>query len=183
MTAEATESCTIDGIRLVGTNYRRLPYGSDQRAPDLAIERPRCHDCNVAWGGLHHYGCDMEECPLCGGQLISCDCRKPKAPMTLDEALADPQAFVDGMEEVPPADAMQQINYWRAKRDEVGRALDAAYVADIPVGSIVSYRTGQHERHVTVLEHGPFRPLVRNIHGGPIYDLPYDRIDKIVRRG
>jgi hypothetical protein len=34
----------------------------------------RCHDCNVSGGGYHHPGCDMEECPRCGGQLISCGC-------------------------------------------------------------------------------------------------------------
>ena len=33
-----------------------------------------CHDCNAPVGGYHHPGCDMERCPHCGGQLISCGC-------------------------------------------------------------------------------------------------------------
>lgn len=34
----------------------------------------RCPDCNIMPGGNHHGNCDQEECPKCGGQLISCDC-------------------------------------------------------------------------------------------------------------
>jgi len=34
----------------------------------------RCHDCNIKHGGFHHPGCDVEECPKCGGQLITCGC-------------------------------------------------------------------------------------------------------------
>jgi hypothetical protein len=34
----------------------------------------RCPDCNVAPGGNHHPNCEMEHCPKCGGQLISCAC-------------------------------------------------------------------------------------------------------------
>lgn len=34
----------------------------------------RCHDCAALHGHVHHYGCDTERCPFCGGQLISCDC-------------------------------------------------------------------------------------------------------------
>jgi uncharacterized protein with PIN domain len=33
-----------------------------------------CGDCNVRLGATHHLNCDMERCPKCGGQLISCDC-------------------------------------------------------------------------------------------------------------
>jgi len=31
-----------------------------------------CHDCGCKEGELHSPGCDMERCPLCGGQLITC---------------------------------------------------------------------------------------------------------------
>lgn len=49
----------------------QIPYGSEVvtvRTDD------RCPDCGAAWGTLHHPGCDMEECPWCRGQLISCGC-------------------------------------------------------------------------------------------------------------
>jgi hypothetical protein len=44
-----------------------------------------CPDCDVAPGEIHEWGCDIEQCPYCGGQLISCDCRR-KPP--LDDRLA-----------------------------------------------------------------------------------------------
>lgn len=37
-------------------------------------ERAICHDCDCQEGQFHSPGCDMEQCPFCGGQLISCDC-------------------------------------------------------------------------------------------------------------
>ena len=34
----------------------------------------KCHDCGCVHGELHMPGCDVERCPFCEGQLISCDC-------------------------------------------------------------------------------------------------------------
>lgn len=37
-------------------------------------ENRKCHDCGVKEGQIHEWGCDMERCPFCGWQLISCNC-------------------------------------------------------------------------------------------------------------
>ncbi len=34
----------------------------------------RCHDCWVPLGAFHHWECCVEECPCCGGQLLTCGC-------------------------------------------------------------------------------------------------------------
>ena len=54
-----------------GTIMPSIPYG--EKGSDGLLER--CHDCNVKLGQKHHPGCDAEDCPKCGGQVISCGCR------------------------------------------------------------------------------------------------------------
>jgi len=36
--------------------------------------REKCHDCGALSGNIHHMWCDMERCPRCGDQFITCDC-------------------------------------------------------------------------------------------------------------
>ena len=51
----------------------------------MTKKQPICHDCGVREGELHQPGCDMERCPFCGGQLITCNCSYKKLGFEHDE--------------------------------------------------------------------------------------------------
>ncbi len=55
-----------------------IPYEEDTgRGPHSdggALSREHCHDCYAVEGEIHEWGCDMEWCPFCGGQILSCSC-------------------------------------------------------------------------------------------------------------
>jgi hypothetical protein len=55
-----------------GELFGPIGYGGER--PINVHLADRCGDCGVVVGGFHHFGCDMEQCPRCGRQLITCDC-------------------------------------------------------------------------------------------------------------
>src|SRR5688572_27289451 len=62
-------SCTVDVLYLDGRPVDVPPHLDDDAGSGGA-----CPDCGVELGGLHHLGCDRQDCPSCGRQLISCRC-------------------------------------------------------------------------------------------------------------
>jgi len=70
MTGTENISCTKKWVKINGVYYHRNIFCFDKN--------DRCHDCGIIneIGNVHHYGCDMEVCPCCGGQLYCCDCKK-----------------------------------------------------------------------------------------------------------
>ena len=57
-----------------GNKVIDFPDSTEMPAIPYLSNRYRCSDCGVKNAGNHHPNCDMERCPKCGGQLISCGC-------------------------------------------------------------------------------------------------------------
>ncbi len=68
MSHENTITCSFTRIQIGGKKYNRNIEYHDFN--------DRCHDCNIVNGNYHHFGCDMERCPVCDDQIICCDCEK-----------------------------------------------------------------------------------------------------------
>ena len=55
-------TCNSQCVDLGQKSYNRIPFESDDE----------CGDCGCKLGEYHQPGCDMEKCPVCGGQLYWC---------------------------------------------------------------------------------------------------------------
>jgi len=64
------DGCTCRQVECNGVKYDRIRFGDEEY--DMGDNC--CHDCGARRGHFHHSGCDAEECPVCGGQLIGCNC-------------------------------------------------------------------------------------------------------------
>ena len=72
-------SCVGETLTIEGRKYPRIRFGKEALALGGIMMSSDCSDCHVTIGALHHLNCDIEECPKCGGQFLSCNCNDPFA--------------------------------------------------------------------------------------------------------
>jgi hypothetical protein len=73
-----TESQKITYYLLDDKQLPGIKYGEE--TDDWGADGHPCGDCGVEKGQFHVPSCDIEQCPNCGGQLLSCDCALVDGP-------------------------------------------------------------------------------------------------------
>ena len=79
-------SCTVKALHESGNHVDLVAYGGEGGwMGRMARSGARCGDCGVKPDGFHHLGCDLQRCPLCRGQMLSCGCRFDEDPPEDDD--------------------------------------------------------------------------------------------------
>ena len=64
------ESCCCAKVQCNGVILDRIRFGDEEY--DWGTNK--CTGCGVFIGGYHHFNCACEICPMCGEQILLCNC-------------------------------------------------------------------------------------------------------------
>lgn len=99
-------------MELNGNEYEALPYGVEP-GWEVNADLTPCHDCGVVKGMFHMEGCDVEACPRCFGQLITCGCLWNEGPpeseiRPLEVLVEEARGWAERMPESQPIERMTE---------------------------------------------------------------------------
>ncbi len=71
------DACIYQKYTCDGKKHVPVVYGSEEEGWLTAgrLPLPRCHECGVMVGKVHHQGCSEEICPYCHHKAASCGCK------------------------------------------------------------------------------------------------------------
>ena len=67
--------CKVGICDCNGKSYPRIRFGTEKRFEGVFGDDDCCPDCLAPFESFHHFGCDIEECPVCREAIYGdCEC-------------------------------------------------------------------------------------------------------------
>jgi hypothetical protein len=126
-------SCTVDAFHMNGRRFELASFGSEEGM--WRFKSSTCADCGVKWGGRHHPGCDIQRCPRCGRQLMTCGCRFDEDDFDDD----DDEIIIDDWDD-PTTPLGVDANGGLVERAWIGDVEVIVHHDDVPESDITTVR-------------------------------------------